>query len=354
MSESVLEARDLTKHYGSAAVVAALSFDVRRGEIFTLLGPSGCGKSTTLRMVAGLERPDSGELHIHGRAVAAPARNLFVGADRRNLGLVFQSYAIWPHMTVGENVGYPLRLRRVAPDALRRKVDEVLELVGLGPLRDRAATSLSGGQQQRVALARALVYEPDLLLLDEPLSNLDAQLRDELRLQLKLLQSRIGTTILYVTHDQTEAMSLSHRVAVMRDGRIEQVGSPRDIYERPESYFVQSFVGRVISLPGTVCTEGGASWFSIAQGNRIALPGQPAPGPARATLRPEDISLLPGPGAGLRGRIDEVIYCGDHLQCVIGVAGTSFTLVTPKTSDARLGATIGLGIDPDKVRLWPA
>jgi len=205
---TILEVRNLVKRYGAVRAVDDVSFDLHQGQVLTLLGPSGCGKSTTLRMVAGLDEPDSGEIKLHGRVVASPRERVFVAAEKRNVGLVFQSYAVWPHMTVEQNVAYPLELRRQPRAKIRAKVDEMLHLTGLEGLADRPATALSGGQQQRVSLARAIAYEPDVLLLDEPLSNLDAQLRQEMRVQLKALQDRLGTTILYVTHDQLEAMAL--------------------------------------------------------------------------------------------------------------------------------------------------
>jgi ABC-type Fe3+/spermidine/putrescine transport system ATPase subunit len=243
IGETVLRLAGVSKLFGLAPAVDRVSLEIQRGEIFTLLGPSGCGKTTTLRLVAGLERPDAGEIVLRGRVVASAARRLFVAPHKRNLGMVFQSYAIWPHMTVFENVAYPLRLRGTTGAVVRDKVVRVLDLVGLSGLEERSATLLSGGQMQRLALCRSLVYEPDLLLLDEPFSNLDAKLREQMRVELKLLQRRLGVTVLFVTHDQIEALSLSDRIAVMQRGRVEQVGTPRDLYERPGSPFVR--------LPGT-------------------------------------------------------------------------------------------------------
>src|SRR5262245_52034365 len=205
--ETVLRLAGVSKLYGSVRAVDGASLTVRRGEVFTLLGPSGCGKTTTLRLVAGLEHPDGGEITLRGRLVASAPRRLFVPPHKRNLGMVFQSYAIWPHMTVFDNVAYPLELRRTRRGVIREKVARVLGLVGLEGLESRSATLLSGGQMQRLALCRALVYEPDLLLLDEPFSNLDAKLREQMRVEVKLLQRRLGITVLFVTHDQVEALS---------------------------------------------------------------------------------------------------------------------------------------------------
>jgi len=354
--ETVLEVRSLNRRYGAERVVEDVSFKVRRGEVFTLLGPSGCGKSTTLRLVAGLERPDSGEIFIQGKLVASAANGVFVSAEHRNLGLVFQSYAIWPHMTVAQNVAYPLELRRIDPGERTRRVDSVLDLVGLAGLGERSATQLSGGQQQRVALARALAYEPDLLLLDEPLSNLDAKLRDDLRLQLQELQKRLGTTILYVTHDQTEAMALSNQVAVMNAGRIEQVGAPRDIYERPATYFVQNFVGRLIAFDALVESRGAEAWLTLSGSGSLRLSALPATGAGtvRATIRPEDVTFAREPNsAALRARLETVVYCGDHFQCLLAVGPARFMLEAPKSFAEQSGTDVLLDIDPAKLSLWP-
>src|SRR5207244_1944821 len=280
-------------------------------EIFTLLGPSGCGKTTTLRLVAGLEHPDAGEIALRGRVVASVSRRVFVAPHKRNLGMVFQSYAIWPHMNVFENVAYPLRLRGVKRSVVAEKVTRVLHLVGLAGRDERGATLMSGGQMQRLALCRALVYEPDLLLLDEPFSNLDAKLREQMRVELKVLQRRLGVTVLFVTHDQIEALSLSDRVAVMQSGRVEQVGAPRALYERPASAFVRDFLGQTVILRGVVkelasetvgvamdgalagttlrgCRAPGTRAASFPRARRPSLPPRfrsPAPSPRRAGSR---------------------------------------------------------------------
>ncbi len=229
-----------------AAVQAArdISFEVAKGKLFTLLGPSGCGKTTTLRSIAGLERPVSGEIEAAGRIVFSARRNIFVALNRRNFGMVFQSYAIWPHMTVLQNAAFPLEVRGgLSRRVIRDRAMRVLDTVDLAEFADRDATKLSGGQQQRLALARALVMEPDLLLLDEPLSNLDARLRERMRLELKRIQRELSVTTVYVTHDQAEALALSHEIAVMNEGRIVQIGSPEQIYEKPRDRFVAEFIG---------------------------------------------------------------------------------------------------------------
>src|SRR5438874_5312976 len=253
-----VEVGNLTKVYRSAdgkagGGVQSATFEVPEGELFTLLGPSGCGKTTTLRAIAGLETPDGGRIAIAGQEMFNSETGKNVPLNRREVGMVFQSYAIWPHMTVFENAAYPLRVsrhRRYSKHEILEKTTALLDRVGLAAFALRPATQLSGGQQQRLALARALAREPRLLLLDEPLSNLDAQLREQMRVELKRLQRGTGVTAVYVTHDQTEALAISDRIAVMRDGRIVQVGSPKEIYSRPNSEFVANFVGRSNLLRG--------------------------------------------------------------------------------------------------------
>jgi len=235
---------------GRVEALAGVSFQVRPGGFFTLLGPSGCGKSTTLRCIAGLERPDEGEISIGERQVFSSRTGIFVPGNKRDIGMVFQSYAIWPHMTVFKNVAYPLKARYRPRDEIREKVQKALELVGLEELGDRLAPRLSGGQQQRVALARALVAEPQVLLLDEPLSNLDAKLRNQMRWELKELQNRLGTTTLYVTHDQVEALAISDEIALMNKGKIVQIGTPQDIYGNPVNEFAADFIGSANIVPG--------------------------------------------------------------------------------------------------------
>ena len=231
-----------------------VSFEVPEGKLFTLLGPSGCGKTTTLRSIAGLERPREGEIAVAGRVVYSSKTNTFVAPNKRNFGMVFQSYAIWPHMTVFENAAFPLQVGngKLSRKQIEEKVTRVLHTVALDEFADREATKLSGGQQQRLALARALTMEPQLLLLDEPLSNLDAKLRERMRFELKRLQRELRLTTVYVTHDQSEALALSHEIAVMNEGQIVQVGSPRDIYERPRNRFVADFVGSANFLDALV------------------------------------------------------------------------------------------------------
>jgi ABC-type Fe3+/spermidine/putrescine transport system ATPase subunit len=250
MSQASIEVSDLVVRYGAVVAVRGVTFTVGAGEHVTLLGPSGCGKTTTLRAIAGLERPTSGEIRIAGSPVFSTSPGVNVPAERRGLSMVFQSYAIWPHMSVFDNVAYGLRVRRRPEPEVTARVREALELVQLGELGARSASKLSGGQQQRVALARAFVFSPSVLLFDEPLSNLDAKLRAEMRVELKELQRRLGITSVYVTHDLEEALAISDRIVVMRDGVIEQVGTPAEIYDRPRNTFVADFVGSANLIRG--------------------------------------------------------------------------------------------------------
>src|SRR6202521_3192081 len=255
---ATLEVTDLRKQFSiGRPAIDGVSFAVPAGEIVVLLGPSGCGKTTTLRCVAGLEQPTSGSIEIGGAVVSAPERRGLLPPRLRNIGMVFQSYAVWPHMTVWQNVAYPLRTRRLPRPDIGRKVDEVLALLGLSDYAQRPVVVLSGGQMQRVALARSLVYEPKLLLLDEPLSNLDANLRLRLRDDLRAIIKRTGVTALYVTHDQAEAVVLGDRVGVMRDGKLLQIGAPEEIYNRPVDLFVASFTGATNRLSGRVLDRQG-------------------------------------------------------------------------------------------------
>ncbi len=262
----------LTMSYGSVQAVGGIDFHVAPGQTVTLLGPSGCGKTTTLRCIAGLEVPTGGRIKIGDRVVFDDASKTFVEPERRNIGMVFQSYAIWPHMTVGGNVGFPLTIAGMSKREAQERTHAALELVGLGDLQRRSAADLSGGQQQRVALARALVHEPSVVLFDEPLSNLDANLRERMRTELQLLQARLGFTAIFVTHDQEEALSLSDHVVIMNKGLIEQTGSPQEIFANPATAFTARFLGYSNVLPGKVAAigDGGVVQIELAEGLRLS------------------------------------------------------------------------------------
>jgi ABC-type Fe3+/spermidine/putrescine transport system ATPase subunit len=337
----MLSLRGLRKRYGQQVALDGIDLEVRTGEFVTLLGPSGCGKSTALRLTAGLLDPDGGEIVIDGQSVTA------VPPHRRNVGLVFQSYALFPHMTVDENVAFGLRMQGLAKPVIGERVTELLRMVELSDLGRRYPRELSGGQQQRVALARAVVTRPKLLLLDEPLSNLDARLRDRLRVELRALQRRLGLTTLYVTHDQTEALALSDRIAVMHAGRIIEQGDPEQVYCRPHSRLTAEFLGIANLLPARVLVANGATCRAATALGDIELPMEPGLQPgvhATICLRPEDIGLQPASAAGLTARVGETAYLGsltEHLVAV-GPDGQSLRVHVPGRSCYRAGDRVNL------------
>jgi iron(III) transport system ATP-binding protein len=359
----MLDVQNLIKQFnvrGAASVHAVddVSFTIEQGEFFTLLGPSGCGKTTTLRCVAGLERPQSGKIHLRGRAVFDAEERVFVVPNQRNIGMVFQSYAIWPHLTVFNNVAFPLKAagqRNVK--STHDKVARALDLVGLGGFEERPATQLSGGQQQRVALARALVKEPDLLLLDEPLSNLDTKLRERMRSELKRLQRELGITTLYVTHDQMEGILLSDRIAVMNGGRILQLGKPDEVYERPDSQFVADFMGSTNLLRGILRKEVGAAALAVvetdfgpllcsfaaalASGSRVVI-----------SVRPENIKITKDGASDenniLEGRVKERTYYLGMVEYAIDVLGFELRVRSAADGEINGNGSVRLKLAADK------
>jgi iron(III) transport system ATP-binding protein len=345
-----------------------ISIDVSDGELFTLLGPSGCGKTTTLRSVAGLERPDSGDIKVAGRVLfsGGAGRVFNMPSNQRGLGMVFQSYAIWPHMKVFDNVAFPLqvmpRRNRPGKKAIAEKVTKVLETMELAHLTDRQATKLSGGQQQRLALARALVTEPPLLLLDEPLSNLDAKLRESLRFELKRLQCELGITSVYVTHDQIEALALSSRIAVMRDGKIMQTGTPREIYERPANRFVAEFIGTSNFVSGHVGGhEGGHLVVETDHGELRAKTDIPlgAGEPVVLAARPEAVELAErAPSHAtpneLTGSVVTRSFLGDAVDHIVRVGSQDIRARCEPSVSLAPGTTVTLHIDPASLALIPA
>ena len=333
----------LTKKYGEHAVVRDVSLEIPDGEFLVLLGPSGCGKTTTLRMIAGFVTPTSGQIHIAVRDVTT------LPPWHRNAGLVFQSYALFPHMTVNDNVAFGLEMRKLASADITKRVAEALDLVRLGHLGERYPRQLSGGQQQRVALARALAIRPDVLLLDEPLSNLDAKLRQDVRVEIRELQRRLGLTTVMVTHDQEEALTMADRLVVMADGAVRQVGSQRDLYERPVDRFVADFVGRSTFLEGQVT---GAQTFETAGGLKIACGGTPVTGAASIALRPERLSL--GTSAAslanqFEGTVEFVSYLGAALDIHVQLSPADRVIV--QTTNRPDGILPAIG---DRVCVgWP-
>ena len=338
-----LELRNLTKRYGEHAVVDDVSLEIPDGEFLVLLGPSGCGKTTTLRMIAGFVPPSGGVVQIGDRDITS------LPPWQRNAGLVFQSYALFPHMPVSDNVAFGLEMRKVPPEETRRRVAEALDLVRLGHLGARYPRQLSGGQQQRVALARALAIRPDVLLLDEPLSNLDAKLRQDVRVEIRELQRRLGLTTVMVTHDQEEALTMADRLVVMADGRIRQVGSQRDLYERPVDRFVADFVGRSTFLEGRVTAPGE---FTTTGGIAVRHAGNAPPGPASIALRPERV-VIGDAAAGLpnqfTGTVEFVSYLGAALDIRVRLSEADHVIA--QTTNRPGGVAPALG---DRVALgWP-
>jgi len=330
----------LTKRFGPVGAVVGLDLTVRPGELVALLGPSGCGKTTTLRLVAGFLAPEAGEIRVGDRVLSSPA--VVIPPERRRMAMIFQSYALWPHMTVAQNVAYGLRFAGVGRADRDRRVDEMLRAVQLGGYGARYPGELSGGQQQRVAVARALVVEPEILLLDEPLSNLDASLREEMRFEIRRLHERFAITTLYVTHDQAEAMVISDRVAVLRDGRVAQVGTPEELFERPRSRFVAEFVGKT-NLVDAVADGAGA----VTRGDlrlRVAADGTaprtPPRTPVVVSIRPHRITLgapaAPGDDVTvLAGTVVRASYLGDAVDYQVTIDGSDVVLRVSASAPAR-------------------
>jgi iron(III) transport system ATP-binding protein len=354
----------LSKSYraaGQAAVRAVddISFGVASGRFLTLLGPSGCGKTTTLRCLAGLERPDAGRIVLDDTVVFDGKAGAFVPASERGIGMVFQSYAIWPHMTVFENVAFPLRVarrRRYRRAEIDRRVGEALDLVHLGGFAARPATALSGGQQQRLALARGIVHEPKILLLDEPLSNLDAKLREQMRIELKRLQARLGITTVYVTHDQSEALALSDEIAVFEAGRIAQRGSPQQIYRAPTSRFVADFIGSANFIEGEVTGPGRDGLTAVTTPLGLFVCPFAAPvEPGAAVLvaaRPEDLALSSRhPGADLNvmtGRIAYRVFLGELIDYIVDHGASEIRVRAQPDCEFAVGETVHVAVPPQK------
>jgi iron(III) transport system ATP-binding protein len=355
----MIDVKGLTKTYGDAhsKAVANATFQIPTGTMLTLLGPSGCGKTTSLRCVAGLERPSGGEISLFGQTVFSESRNIFVHPSQRKVGIIFQSYAIWPHMTVYQNVAYPLGGRGLSRSEIRARAYEAIKMVSLEGFEDRPSPKLSGGQQQRVALARAIAGNPRILLLDEPLSNLDAKLREEMRVQIRALQRKLSMTSLYVTHDQVEALSISDSIAVMDHGSIIEIGSPRDIYLRPHSLFAAQFVGltnvlpaRWIGLEGSkmarldtafasfLCSQEDAGSFT---GSRVII-----------LIRPENVVVSFKPPDSIlnvwTGRVVSSTFLGDYVDCRIACGDTLVRARVTPFIPVEDGAEVYLHVPPER------
>jgi spermidine/putrescine transport system ATP-binding protein len=330
---------DLVKRFGEFTAVAGINLEMPPGEFFSLLGPSGCGKTTTLRMIAGFERPTEGQILLDGADMAQTPPH------RRDVNTVFQSYALFPHLTVEENVAFGLKYQKASKEEIHERVGKALELVQMSPFATRRPNQLSGGQQQRVALARALILNPKVLLLDEPLGALDAKLRKRLQLELKALQEEVGITFIYVTHDQEEALTMSDRIAVMSQGRVEQVGAPKDIYENPATAYVADFLG-VSNLMDADATGAVAEGCSVKLGDFPLTAGQGEPdlvGACKVTIRPERIDIEPQGTAGenrIPGMVERVVYVGATLQVIVHLAsGETIQVWVPNDGDAQLRAS---------------
>jgi len=349
MSKLVL--RNVSRTFGSFTAVDHFNLTLQEGELVSLLGPSGCGKTTTLRMIAGFMAPTSGTIEVDGQVISSPGSSL--PPEKRKMSMIFQSYAIWPNMTVAENVGFGLRVGKVKPDEIRRRVDEILEKVQMGALGERYPAELSGGQQQRVALARAIVVKPAVLLLDEPLSNLDANLREEMRFEIRRLHDEFKITTVYVTHDQAEAMVTSDRIAVMNQGRVEQIDAPYVLYGRPKTRFVAGFIGRTNFVEGR--SKGEAVDFGGFSVPRQALQtdGDSVPQDVLVSIRPQSIHLLkqdPGAGSGrcsTQGVVARRAYLGEYWDYYVRLPGAAQILrATTRAQDVfELNEPVWIAID---------
>jgi iron(III) transport system ATP-binding protein len=351
-----VELRKLRKLYGKTVAVDGVDLDIGKGEFMTFLGPSGCGKTTTLRMIAGLIEPTEGEISVGGKLLSSPGTKV-VPPEKRNMGMVFQSYAVWPHMTVFENVAFPLRNLKKSKEEIGKRVRDALELVKLDGLEDRYPSNLSGGQQQRVALARAMAIEPDILLFDEPLSNLDAKLREEMRFELKEIQRRIGVTSIYVTHDQAEAMAISDRIAVMSHGQIKQIGKPREIYDSPEDPFTAEFIGLANFFPGkatsekTVCLAGRQELEidgcrELNMGADVIL-----------SIRPHNIKIYKEVNKTrneLQGIVEKGAYLGDKVDYRVRVGDSILRIQTPPGEVFTEGTKVCLHLPAEKISVISA
>lgn len=363
----MVQIESLEKYFGEdkdrVHVLKGVSLAVPEGSLYTFLGPSGCGKTTTLRCVAGLERPDGGKISIDTQPVYASGERVYVPTNKRPIGMVFQSYAIWPHMTVFENVAYPLTIQRRPKSEIKQKVVDVLKIVGLDGLEERPAPKLSGGQQQRVAFARALVNEPKVMLLDEPLSNLDAKLRVAMRFEIKALQRRTNITTIFVTHDQSEALAISDQIAVMHAGKLIEIGSPHQLYARPKRRFTATFLGLTNLIEGKVIELGGDSNPGRIETKKGLLTFVPATTlqknqKAVISIRPENIPVYKDKPQGLdnvlEGAVKEAVFMGDAYHCKIAVGDDLLSVHTHPFLSISPGEKVYLHLDPQSCNGLPA
>ena len=346
-----VELRGLTKRYGPLAVVDDISLTIEHGKLVCLLGPSGCGKTTTLRLIAGFVEPSEGEIRVGDKLISSPAAT--VPPERRNMSMIFQSYALWPHMTVSENIVYGLKIRKLDRATIRGKLDAILATTKLGELAERYPGELSGGQQQRVALARALIVDPETLLLDEPLSNLDANLREEMRFEVRRLHDAYRYTTVYVTHDQSEAMTTADLICVMNAGKIEQAGSPEDIYDRPQSEFVARFIGSSNVIEGKALDRDHVEFAGVP----LRCVGTPLTAglPAPVSIRPHDIAIsaaLPAQSENVvPGVVTRQVFLGGNRDYMVETKdGTQLRIVTPAQENIPQGSPVWLHLPPGRCR----
>ena len=355
--DAYLQVDNLVKYFGNDKAVDDISFGIPEGAFLTLLGPSGCGKTTTLMSVAGLHSIDGGRIKVGDTVFTSPKEGLFLPPEKRDIGMVFQSYAIWPHMTVAENVAYPLEIRKMQQSEIDDRVSEVLKLVGLTDETDKLATNLSGGQQQRASLARAIVSNPRLLLFDEPLSNLDLKLREQMRVELKRIQNEVGITAIYVTHDQAEALVMSDEIIVMSKGKIEQRGGPLEIYSRPVNEYVSNFIGVANLLKGKVIevNEPGQGVFELAQGGKkvkmpcLLSPGISAGEDAVLSVRPENVHAVreKDDSTSLEGEVTFAIFLGSHVDCRVQWGDFEWKVIAHPRTRLKAGEKVYLKFDPE-------
>ena len=343
---SVITIDHVTKQFGDTVVLREFTDEFKEGEFITLLGSSGCGKTTMLRMIAGFEKPSSGEIRIDGDLVSS--RDVLVPPEERGIGMVFQSYAVWPHMNVFDNVAYPLKIRKRPKEEIREKVERILEIVHLSRFAQRMPSELSGGQQQRVALGRALVAEPRVLLLDEPLSNLDAVLRERMRFEIKEIQKKLGINVVYVTHDQSEAMTMSDRVFVINSGIIQQVDSPVNIYRKPKNQFVADFVGKVNFLKG-VSADG---WIRLDGIEDILSYDGDVTGKVDVAIRPENLRIIGGE-AHLHGKIVSEFFMGDVNDCRVQIGEKELRVISDASTYGKFGREETIGLEISDFLVFP-
>lgn len=358
MKTPIIELKNLTKVFGNVPAVNDVSFSIQEKEFLILLGPSGCGKTTILRMIAGLEIPTRGEIYLKGRLVFSSEKGVFVPARERAVGLVFQSYALWPHMTVFENIAFGLKVKGESPQTIAKKVDDILSYMQLGGLKDRYPQEMSGGQQQRVALARMLVNRPDILLMDEPLSNLDAKLRLEMRAEIKNIHSQTGATTVYVTHDQVEGQTMASHIAVINKGRIEQLAPPKTVYRRPANLFVADFIGSppINLIEGRTGRQHGNEGASIEIGKlalKTACRGVRSGIEVVAAIRPEDIAIgMEERVNTIEGEVRTVLPSGPETVLRVCHGSSLFSLLATKEIDLAPGSKIRMHLPPENILVF--